>query len=250
MALNANKVKGTSNGPKAPLLDEGGYPARLVAVIDLGLQPQQYQGEQKAPKVELQTIYELSDEFMPDEDGNPDESKPRWMWESFPLNNLNSDKAKSTARYYALDPNEENGGDWSKLIGAPVIVGVTKTRSRDGNDYNNVGTTSTMRAKEASKLPDLVNDPILFDMDNPDLEVFLALPQRLQDKIKESLSFGGSKIEKLLAGHKEGGKSTKGEQSKKTQSHGETETNAGADLYEKPKGNHGLPEEADNEDDW
>jgi hypothetical protein len=206
MALNANKVKGNNNGPKAPLLDEGAYPARLVAVIDLGLQPQQYNGEAKPPKVELQTIYELSDEFMPGEDGEPDETKPRWMWDSFPLNNLNSEKAKSTARYYALDPNEENGGDWSKLLGAPVIVAITKTKGRDNNEYNNVGGTSTMRAKEAAKLPDLVNDPILFDMDNPDLEVFLALPQRLQDKIKESLSFGGSKIESMLDSHKGGGK--------------------------------------------
>lgn len=254
MALNASKIKGTSNGPKAPLLDEGAYPGRLIAVIDLGLQPQSYNGEAKAPRNELQTIYELSDEFMPGEDGEPDESKPRWMWESFPLNNLGQDKAKSTGRYYALDPQEEHGGDWSKLIGAPVIIAIIK--SKDGQ-YNNVASTSTMRAKEAAKLPELVNDPILFDMDNPDLDVFLALPQRLQDKIKESLSFGGSKIEALLASHKEGGKTTEGKQKKstapavksgvdKTASRGEEE-NAGAELYEKPKGNHGLPEE---EEEW
>jgi len=206
LALNAKKIKSTSNGPKAPLLDEGAYPARLVAVIDLGLQPQSYQGETKPPKDELQIIYELTDEFMPDEDGEPDESKPRWMWESFALNNLGSDKAKSTARYYALDPNEEHEGDWAQLLGAPVIVAVTKTKGRDDNEYNNVGSTSTMRAKEVAKLPELVNDPILFDMSAPNLEVFLALPDRIQTKIKESLSFGGSTIEKLLKEHKGGGK--------------------------------------------
>ena len=206
MALNASKVKNTG-GPRAPLLDAGAYPGRLVAVIDLGLQPQEYQGESKPPKTELQIIYELSDEFMPDEDGNPDESKPRWMWESFPLNHIKSDKAKSTARYMALDPSLEHDGDWTALIGQPVLIGVTRTKGRDGNEYNNVGGTSTMRAKEAAKLPELVNEPILFDTDNPDLEVFLKLPDRVQTKIKEGLEFDGSPLDKLLAEHKGGGSS-------------------------------------------
>lgn len=205
MALNASKVKGNS-GPRAPVLDAGAYPARLVGVIDLGLQPQEYKGESKPPKNEIQIIYESSDEFMPGEDGEPDESKPRWFWESFPLNHIKSEKAKSTARYLALDPTLEFGGDWSKLVGRPVNVGLTRTKSRDGNEYNNVGATSSMRPKEADKLPELVNDPILFDMSEPDVEVFLALPERLQNKIKDSLEFDGSELDKLLEDHKGGGK--------------------------------------------
>lgn len=247
MALNASKIKGTSNGPKAPLLDEGAYPARLVAVIDLGLQPQSYAGESKTPKNELQTIYELTDEFMPGADGEPDETKPRWMWESFALYNLNQDKAKSSARYYALDPNEEYNGDWAKLLGAPVIVAIVKDKS---GQYNNVGATSTMRSKEANKLPELVNDPILFDMDAPDLEVFLSLPQRLQDKIKESLSFGGSKIEALLNGHKEDGTATKGKQKSPApdvKSGAEETASRSKEVYDEV---NVAGEEEDNNSDW
>lgn len=206
MAINASKVKNTSSGPRAPHLEEGGYPGRLVAVIDLGLQPQEYNGESKAPKTELQTIYELSDEFMPGENGEPDESKPRWIWESFALNNLNSDRATSTKRYMALDPKMEFDGDWSQLLGAPVIVGLTAKPGKSGVIYNNVGSTSAMRPKEAAKLPELVNSPILFDMDNPDVEVFLSLPDRIQGVIKEGLEFEGSKLDKALKAHKAGGK--------------------------------------------
>lgn len=209
MALNASKVKQESSGPRAPVLDEGAYPARLVGVIDLGLQPQSYNGEAKAPKNQLQIIYESSDEFMPGEDGEPNEEKPRWFWEDFPLNHIKSDKATSTKRYMALDPQLEFDGDWSKLIGRPVIVGLTRTKGRDGNEYNNVGSTSTMRAKEAAKLPELVNDPILFDLEEPDLEVFNSLPNRLQEKIKSNLEYEGSALEALIKGGK--AKTTKGE---------------------------------------
>lgn len=204
MALNANSIPRpkVTSGPKAPLLDDGAYPARLIYVIDLGLQPQRpYQGQEKPPAYELQTVYELSDEFMPGEDGEPDESKPRWMWDNFPIYSLDQDKAKSTKRYYALDPNEEKGGNWAELIGSPVNVAIIKS-----GEYNNVAGTSTMRPKEAAKLPELVNEPKIFDLDNPDIEVFLSLPQRLQDKIKGNLNYEGSVLQKRLAEHKGGAK--------------------------------------------
>src|SRR5690606_6350805 len=141
MALNARKVK-TNSGPKAPLIDDGAYPARLQGVVDLGLQEQVYKGEAKAPKNEIWTTYELTDEFMPGEDGEPDENKPRWFSEIIPLNNLDSDLAKSTKRYYALDPNEEEEGEWTELIGRPVIVTIITK-----GEYNNIGGTAVMRAK-------------------------------------------------------------------------------------------------------
>lgn len=213
MALNANNVPKTGGGSRAPLLDEGAYPARLVQVIDMGLQPQRpYQGQEKPPAYMITTVYESSDEFMPGEDGEPDETKPRWFWEDLPIYNLDQDKAKSTKRYYALDPNEEADGDWSKLIGNPVLIALVKN-----GEYNNIGGTSSMRPKEAQKLPPLVNDPKVFDLSDPDVEVFLTLPQRLQDKIKANLNFEGSALEEALANHK-GGKSEdkKGESVKGT----------------------------------
>lgn len=200
--MNANNVPRTNTGTRAPILDEGAYPGRLVAVIDLGLQPQSpYQGQEKPPAYMIQTIYESSDEFMPGEDGEPDESKPRWFWEDFPIYSLDQDKAKSTKRYFALDPNKEFDGDWSELIGQPVLIALTRSKAKNGNEYNNVGGTSAMRPKEAAKLPDLVNEPRVFDLDNPDVEVFLSLPNNLQEKIKGNLNYEGSKLEKALAVH-------------------------------------------------
>jgi len=235
MALNARKVKNNS-GPKAPLIDAGAYPARLQGVVDCGIQPQEYNKEQKTPKNVLWNTYELSDEFMPGEDGSPNVEKPRWFSEFMTLNNLDSDLATSTKRYYALDPNEEEDGDWAKLVGKPVIVTIVVK-----GEYNNIGGTSAMRSKDAAKLPDLVNPPRIFSMDDPDLEVFNSLPNFVQDKIKEGLEFEGSKLDKLLKGEKI---STKKETTSKVREAEERVIDDEIPFENDPK------HEADNGDDW
>lgn len=242
MALNARKVKNNS-GPKAPLIDEGAYPARLQGVVDCGLQPQSYGGESKKPANEIWTTYELSDEFMPDEDGNPNEEKPRWFSEFVALYNLDSDKARSTKRYYALDPNEEEEGDWAKLIGRPVnVVIVTK------GEYNNIGGTSAMRPKEAAKLPELVNPSRVFSMDDPDVEVFLSLPNFVQDKIKNGLEFEGSKLDELLQAHS--GKPAEKKAEAKTKAKREVVKEEDSIPFDEDAEREKIVNEVANGDDW
>ena len=200
MSLNAKDYKGSGGG--APAMEPGAYPARLVVIAGLGLQEQRpYKGETKPPQYELQLVYECTDEFLKDEDGNDREDKPRWLWENFPIHSLDSERAKSTKRYYAIDPKEEQGGDWAKLIATPVMVTITKDEGsgkNKGRTYNNVASVSTMREKEAAKAPDLVNQPLVFDFDNPDIEVFKLLPESVQNKIKGSLDYDGSELMLLL----------------------------------------------------
>lgn len=204
MTMNGKNIPNTGTKRERPdALDAGTYPARIVQVISLGLQAQRpYQGEEKPPKIELRVTYELADEFMKDEDGNEDETKPRWISEDFPLNSLDSDLAKSTKRYLAIDPTMEYGGDWSKVVGTPCVLTVTQNPSKKDKDviYNNVANVSTMRQKDADKLPELQNETKVFDFYEPDMEVFGSLPTWLQDKIKESLDFEGSKLENALKG--------------------------------------------------
>lgn len=201
MALNARKAP--KGGKSFPPMEAGTYPARLVQIIDLGIQPQEYKGEEKAPKNELMTTYEFLDEFLPDDDGNPNEEKPRWLSETFALNNLDSEKAKSTLRYYALDPNEEHDGEWPELIETPAMVTVVQWKKGE-KEGNNIASTSAMRSKDAAKAPPLVNPPKVFLMDNPDVEIFLSLPDWVQDKIKAGLEYEGSLLESRLKAHKGG----------------------------------------------
>lgn len=218
MALNGKKVPmgGGNKGPQQEPIEVGTYPCRVVQVLDLGVQAQQpYQGEEKPPAHEIMITYEFLDEFVKDEDGNDVEDKPRWLSETMPLRNLDSDLAKSTKRYYAIDPNDDLDGDFLGLVGLPCMVTVDNREGKGkhaGKVFTNVANVATMRPKEAAKAPELINPPKVFELENPDLEVFNSLPEWVQDKIKSNLHFGGSALEDALAG---GGKPAKKEATKK-----------------------------------
>lgn len=199
MALNANQSKNKNQNMIKPL-DAGTYPGRLVMVVDLGLQAQrEYQGDPKPPAYEILTTYEHSDEFMKDEDDNDIADKPRWSSESFALYPLQSEKAKSTKRYLALDPTGQAKGDWSKLLGTPVMITIVHNQNKKtGTVYANIAGISAMRSKDADKLPKLINPAVSFDLDNPDVEVFNKLPDWIKKKITANLEYKGSKLANLL----------------------------------------------------
>lgn len=198
MGLKANK-----NAPKGDYvpqenIEPGTYPGRLVQVIDLGLQPQRpYQGKEKAPVNEIMLTYELVDTFMKDKDGNELEDKPRWISETLPFYGLFADKAKSTQRYLAFDPDQTHDGDFAQLVGMPINVTVVNNAVGE-KVYDNVGTISAMRARDAAKCPELKNPTKVFDLDNPDIQTFNALPEWLREKIKGNLNYQGSPLQKLL----------------------------------------------------
>ena len=204
-----NAKKAPSSGAKRveqPLIEVGGCPARVVQIIDLGLQPQSFQGEEKAPCRELSITYELVDEFCVDEKGVIQEDKPRWLSERLPLKNLKAEKAKSTLRYNAIDPTGKFDGDFAELIGQPCVVNVVHNPGKGknaGKVYNNVGSVSSVRPKDADKIPALVNEPTVFLLDEPDVEVFNSLPEFLRDIIKSNLEFNGSALQRALEGKAE-----------------------------------------------
>lgn len=202
MALNAKNIPQTGGKDRVeqPELEAGVYPARIVQIIDYGLQPQRpFKGEEKPPAYEIGVTYELVDAFMVDEEGEELLDKPRWVSETFPLHNLKADLAKSTKRYKAVDPNEVHEGDWSKLLGEAVNVTIVINKKGD-KVYTNVHGIAAMRPRDAQKCPELVNEARFFDRDNPDLEVFKNFPQWIQDKIKGHLEFKGSALEAALGG--------------------------------------------------
>jgi hypothetical protein len=206
MSLNAKKVahSGGKKGPAQEAIDAGTYPIRLAQVIDLGLQPQRpWQGEEKPPAHEMMLTYELLDEFCVDEDGNEDTDKPRWLSETLSLRSLMAEKAKSTQRYYALDPNEDCEGDFTALAGVAANAAIVQNPGKGknaGKIYNNIQALSSMRPKDAAKAEPLKRDAKVFVLDEPDLEVFNSLPDWLQGKIKDNLEYQGSKLQALLSG--------------------------------------------------
>lgn len=202
MSLNANTIPSTSGNKKSNPLDSGTYVARVVQVIDFGIQEQRpYKGESKPPANEIGVTYELGTEFLKDEDGNDQPDKPRWISEIFPLRSMGADLAKSTKRMKSLDPDNKLGGDFSKIIGLPCTVSVEQnqgTGTHAGKTFVNVvGVSAPMKGFEA---PPLVNEPKVLTLDEPDLDIFESLPDWQKEKIKKGLSFKGSSLHRLLGG--------------------------------------------------
>lgn len=204
MALNAAKIKG-NNGPKKefakqPDFEPGTYPVRLVQVIDMGLQPQRpYLGEDKAPAQDVMLTYEFVDVFMVDDKGNDILDKPRWQSETINLRSFKADLATSTKRIKALDPKDVHNGNLAELVGAPAMATITVSKKGE-KTYVNIRGLAVMRDKDVAKLPELVNPTKVFDLEEPDLEVFNSLPEWIREKIKGNLKYEGSNLQQLLGG--------------------------------------------------
>jgi hypothetical protein len=199
MGLNASNVEmPEGNGKKQEQLEAGNYLARLVQVVDLGLQPQDnFKGEEKPPAHRVMFGYELGTEFMKDEDGKDMEDKPRWISEDFPFYNLKADLAKSTKRIKAMDPSLSKEGRLADMLGMPCTVTVVVDKNnKTGKTYVNVGNITP--PMKGIPVPELKNDPRLFELDEPDMEIFEGLPDWIQNKVKSNLEFNGSPLQKAL----------------------------------------------------
>ena len=205
MALNASKApKSSGGGNKADPMEAGNYLGRVVQVLDLGLQKQRpYQGQEKPPVQELMLTYELGTEFLKDEEGNDREDKPRWISETFPLHHIDVDLAKSTKRIKTLDPANDLAGDFSQLINFPCTITIVNNVDKKDNTkiYNNVGNVTP--PMKGFPVPELVNPPKVFDLDEPDMEIFGSLPDWLQEKISGNLNFNGSALQAAITGNAE-----------------------------------------------
>lgn len=213
MGLKPNRVKQSArNNLKSPLLDADNYPARLVQVIDLGVQQNFFDKEKVNHEVML--TYELTTEFCLDENDEPVEDKPRWLSEVVNLINLPegmgvSDiyndqyrgKSKMVLRSRAFDPKGKFEFDFSQMLGMPCAVTVVQKKKKDGTLRNDIGgVTSPMKGLQ---IADLINEPKCFILDEPDMEIFKSLPEWLQENIKKNLNYRGSALEKLLGGASE-----------------------------------------------
>ena len=198
MALNAKKIKATTQKRvEQEELAVSNYQCRIAQVIDLGVRPRDkwdvgsnsyIVDPDKAPCQQMMVTYEFGTEFVKDEDGVEDETKPRWLSETLNLFSLDVDLATSTKRYKAIDPSESKGGDWTELVGMPCTVTIVHKK----NGKAKIG--SVTPAMKGVPYPELKNDPKVFLIDEPDMEVFNSLPDWLKEKIKEAINFPDSAL--------------------------------------------------------
>ena len=183
MALIAKEKSG--GGSFAPV-EAGTYPARCCAVIDLGLQHIEWQGQKKEQE-KVMLMFELPTERI-EVDG---EDKPRWLSVRYTVS-LNEKaglrKTLDAWRGKPMTADELKGFNIGCLLNSPCMLTVVNKEGSNGNLYANIG--SIGKPMKGIPIPELENEALLFDMEADDCEeVFKKLPEWIQDIIEESVTW-------------------------------------------------------------
>lgn len=207
MALVAPKSapkRPAANRVKQDELAVDNYPCRVAQVVDMGRHHKEVWNDatkkfevayDKAPVNLLRLTYEFTTEFMKDEGGAELGDKPRWLSEEFAVYALDNDLATSTKRMRAFDPDFSLfGGDWEQVLTLPCAVTVAHKKSGAAKVGN------VAKPMKGMVVADLKNEPKVFSLDAPDVDVFRSFPEWIQERIKANLDFEGSKLQAALAG--------------------------------------------------
>jgi len=179
-----------SGGGNFKRVPAGAYIGRCYSLVDLGTQltTGQY-GEKMQHKIRIG--WEL---FGDDEDGNPltidmdGKDMPLTITKGYTVSlHEKSGLRRDLAAWRGKDFTEEEakGFDVSKLIGAYCMVNCTVSET-NGKTYTNVAGLTPLPGALKNAKPAPVHDNIMFDLDKPDMKVFNAFHEKLQEAIKKS----------------------------------------------------------------
>ena len=198
------KDNGGGNFKRVP---SGAFIGRCYSLIDLGTQRSEGQFGVK-DQHKIQIGWEL---FGEDDEGNPltvefeGKTMPMTIKKSYTVSlhekaALRRDLAAWRGKDFTDD--EAKALDVTKLIGAYCMVNVT-TSENNGKTYSNVaGLTKLPTALKDAK-PAPVHNNIIFNLDEPDMELFAHFHEKLQEAIKrapEWKAIGGSHPESQTGG--------------------------------------------------
>ena len=181
------KDSGGGNFKRVPA---GVYIGRCYSLIDLGTQESSGQFGAKL-QYKIRIGWEL---FGEDDTGAPltievdGKTLPMTIAKSYTLSlHEKSALRKDLAAWRGKDFTEEEAKafDVSKLIGAYCMVNVT-TSETNGKTYSNVAGVTPMPSALKNAKPAGVHAPVMFNLDEPDMEVFATFHEKLQEAIKRS----------------------------------------------------------------
>ena len=202
MGLQVNSNEGSSSN-SAPVQREiakkGPRVAIISGIIDLGMQPQEYQGEKQRDCREFLPILTLVSDKYTDDEGE----QHCMVTSPWPVKIKLGDKSNYTKFCKAADPNGEvlkdGVGDLTQLIGRKVFA--TMIHNTGKGDYagiNYANCTGIAELPEDYPVADTPINAIVFDTNAPDKDVFEKLWDRTQTLITGSVGYAGSALERAL----------------------------------------------------
>lgn len=175
-----------------PPVDGGTYMAVCIGVIDLGEQYRQFEKQKQGRYVnECMFIFEIPNERV-QVDG---EDKPRWL----STKRLTVSLHERSALYQMLtswrgrplsdaelDPTGD-GFDLSQMLGAGAMLSVSVVERDDGSRHNKIEAVTGF--PKGIEVPKVESEPLLFDADEPDMDMLEKMPEWIQDIIRKSTQF-------------------------------------------------------------
>ena len=154
----------------------GAHGARLYQAIDLGTQESSYYG----PKRKLLVSFELPGNLM--DSGEPFTISIWYTASLSKKSNLRQDLISWLGR--DLTPEEIQNFDWSVVKDVPCLVSIVHHSRDDGSISANVQSISPV--PEGMEVAPLQGEQIIFDLVDPDDEVFDALSEGIKKMIMGS----------------------------------------------------------------
>ena len=206
MSLKAKRKAASS----IPPMDGGTYMGVCVAAVDLGQQYKQFEKQKQGKYAEeCMFIFEIPDERVEvdgeegtqlDLAGNMHEVvTSRWFTVSlheraalFQMLTAWRGKALTDAE---LDPAGD-GFDLMQMAGVPAMLSVTVVEKDDGSKYNRIEAVTGFPKGLPAPQPE--SEILVFDADDPDMEVLGKLPEWVQDIIRKSTQFADNAPEEKV----------------------------------------------------
>lgn len=166
--------------PRVPTVEPGVYLGICVGVIDLG---EQYSEKFKSYSNKLQIVFELPTETI-EVDGK---QEPKQLSKEFNITAKAGSKFRDfLSAWNGKSYNDEEFGDLEVFdqIGKACQLNVVNSES---GEYSNIETV--MPLMKGMIAPESKTEPIRWDMDAWDDELFKKLPEWVQDKIKKSTQY-------------------------------------------------------------
>lgn len=180
-----------SKAPKGGAREElkkGRYKARILQIIDLGVQPGFKKGDPSNRKYNF--VFELSKEKV-EIDG---EKLPRREYKSLPFKRGDGALLVELIDALGIDADE---AEWEDLLGLPIKL---KLNTHEKSDKVAVRGFDEIDEEVAEKMPPLVGDSFFFDFDAPDAGLLEGLSDFMKDVLKKAKNYPGSKVEAILEG--------------------------------------------------
>lgn len=165
-------------------IDAGTYVARCYAVIGLGVQ----ESKMFPSSNKCLIMWELPTETY--QDPETKDQVPRTVSKEYTLSlskkaNLRHDLESWRGREFT--PQELEGFDVNKVLGAPCLINLIHKTGNDGQIRAKINSVSSL--PKGQKAPEGVYETVSYDIEHGRNEVFKALPEWVRKKIEASEEF-------------------------------------------------------------